>query len=216
MTLDTRIATVRARGIAIRGNEIDTDRIIPARFLRCVVFEGLGENAFRDERYAPDGSEKPHPMNEARFAGSGILVANSNFGCGSSREHAPQALARWGIKALVGESFADIFSGNCAAIGIPAVTASAEDIAWLQAAIESDPGAEIIVDLEAMTVGIGADRASISMPESRRRNFLAGSWDSMAALLVNLEAAGELAAGLPYLAGQGGFGDSGRSGSPSA
>jgi 3-isopropylmalate/(R)-2-methylmalate dehydratase small subunit len=203
MTIDSRIRSIRARGIAIRGNEIDTDRIIPARFLCCVVFDGLGENAFRDERFAPDGSAKSHPMNDVRFAGAGVLTANGNFGCGSSREHAPQALARWGIKAIVGESFADIFAGNCAAIGLPVVTASPSDIETLQAAIEADPGMEILVDLEAMKVGFGDAGIAVSMPESQRRKFLAGSWDSMAALLVNLEAAGRLASGLPYIAGFG-------------
>jgi len=108
----------------VRGDEIDTDRIIPARFLRCVTFDGLGEQAFRDERFDGEGKAKAHPLNDSRFKGAGIMAVNRNFGCGSSREHAPQSLARWGIKALVGESFADIFAGNCAAIGVPAVTAS--------------------------------------------------------------------------------------------
>lgn len=201
MTTDSRITRIEECGIAIRGNEIDTDRIIPARFLRCVVFDGLGEQAFRDERFAPDGTARPHPMNDPRCAGAGILVGNGNFGCGSSREHAPQALARWGIKALVAESFADIFSGNCAAIGLPAVTASAADVERLQSKIESAPDTRLVLDLAAMTVQAGEDVFPVSMPESRRKNFLAGSWDSLAVLLANSSAVRLVAERLPYTGG---------------
>ncbi len=201
MTTDSRIATISARGIAVRGDEIDTDRIIPARFLRCVVFDGLGEQAFRDERYAPDGSMRPHPMNDPRFAGAGMLVANRNFGCGSSREHAPQALARWGIRALVGESFADIFSGNCAAIGLPVVTASPGNVAALQDLVESRPATELLLDLESMTVVAGELSIPVSMPDARRHTFLAGTWDSMATLLARIDRVEALAARLPYIRG---------------
>jgi len=197
------ITKVSARALPLRGDEIDTDRIIPARYLRCVSFDGLGEFAFRDERYDAAGAKKVHAMNEARFAGAGIMVVNRNFGCGSSREHAPQALARWGIKALVGESFADIFAGNCAAIGVVAVTASSADIARLQAAAEATPVATLTVNLEAMTACLGDLSIKISMPESHRRNFLAGTWDTVAALLANKTLIQKTAGHIPYLAGFG-------------
>jgi len=197
------ITKVSVRALPLRGDEIDTDRIIPARYLRCVSFDGLGEFAFRDERYDAAGAKKVHAMNEARFAGAGIMVVNRNFGCGSSREHAPQALARWGIKALVGESFADIFAGNCAAIGVVAVTASSLDIARLQAAVEAFPNETLTLDLEAMTASMGDLHFKITMPESHRRNFLAGTWDTVAALLANKTQIQSTAGRIPYLAGFG-------------
>jgi len=201
MKTESVITKIRARAIPVRGDEIDTDRIIPARFLRCVTFDGLGEQAFRDERFDGDGKVKAHPMNDGRFKGAGIMAVNSNFGCGSSREHAPQSLARWGIKALIGESFADIFAGNCAAIGVPAVTASAADVARLQDAVEKDPAIEVTVDLESMTVSAAGFGFAVRMPSSHRSNFLAGSWDTVAALLANKSRILETAAHLPYLGG---------------
>ncbi len=201
MKTESVITKIRARAIAVRGDEIDTDRIIPARFLRCVTFDGLGEHAFRDERFDGEGKQKPHPLNDARFKDAGIMAVNRNFGCGSSREHAPQALARWGIKALVGESFADIFAGNCAAIGVPAVTASAADIAQLQDAIEKNSSLEVAIDLEAMTLNAGNFTFKVLMPSSHRSNFLAGSWDTVAALLANKNRILETATRLPYLGG---------------
>jgi 3-isopropylmalate/(R)-2-methylmalate dehydratase small subunit len=197
------ITKVSARALPLRGDEIDTDRIIPARYLRCVSFDGLGEFAFRDERYDASGAKKVHAMNESRFAGAGIMVVNRNFGCGSSREHAPQALSRWGIKALVGESFADIFAGNCAAIGVVAVTASSLDIARLQAAVEAFPNETLTLDLEAMTASMGDLHFRITMPESHRRNFLAGTWDTVGALLANKDSIQKTAGHIPYLAGFG-------------
>ena len=132
---DAAVTGHRGRGIVVRGNDIDTDRIIPARYLANVTFAGLEDGVFRDARFTADGQPKDHPFNERRFAGASVLVVNRNFGCGSSREHAPQALARWGIRALVGESFAEIFFGNCTALGIPAVCASAADVAALMDAV---------------------------------------------------------------------------------
>ncbi len=201
MKTESVITKIRARAIAVRGDEIDTDRIIPARFLRCVTFDGLGEQAFRDERFDGEGKAKAHPLNDSRFKGAGIMAVNRNFGCGSSREHAPQSLARWGIKALVGESFADIFAGNCAAIGVPAVTASAADVASLQDAIERDPSLEVSIDLETMKLTAGKTAFAVRMPSSHRSNFLAGSWDTVAALLANKSRILETAAHLPYLGG---------------
>jgi 3-isopropylmalate/(R)-2-methylmalate dehydratase small subunit len=209
MSESSVIQTISATAVAIRGNEIDTDRIIPARYLRCVTFDGLGEFAFRDERFDPSGAPKKHPLNDPRFQGAGIMVANSNFGCGSSREHAPQALARWGtkagssgsggIKAIIAESFADIFAGNCAAIGVVAVTASSADVARLQAAIEADPKAVVTVDLQAMTARIGDFSLPVSMPASHRQKFLAGTWDTVAALMANKPLIAQTAARIPYV-----------------
>jgi 3-isopropylmalate/(R)-2-methylmalate dehydratase small subunit len=195
------IKDTSATAVAIRGNEIDTDRIIPARYLRCVTFDGLGEFAFRDERFDPSGVSKKHPLNDPRFAEAGILVANSNFGCGSSREHAPQALARWnkGIKAIIAESFADIFAGNCAAIGVVAVTASAADVASLQAAIEGDPKTVITLDLQSMTARAGDFSCTVAMPASHRQKFLAGTWDTVAALMANKALIAQTAARVPYV-----------------
>jgi 3-isopropylmalate/(R)-2-methylmalate dehydratase small subunit len=209
MSDTSMIRTISATAVSIRGNEVDTDRIIPARYLRCVTFDGLGEFAFRDERFDPSGTPKKHPFNDPRFQGAGIMVANSNFGCGSSREHAPQALARWGakpgssgeggIKAIIAESFADIFAGNCAAIGVVAVTASAADVARLQAAIEADPKAVVTVDLQSMTARVGDFSLPVSMPASHRQKFLAGTWDTVAALMANKPLIAQTAARIPYV-----------------
>lgn len=193
------IKALSGRGIAIRGDEIDTDRIIPARFLRCVTFDGLGEQAFRDERFDQDGKVKNHPMNSAQFKGAQILAVNRNFGCGSSREHAPQAIARWGIKAIVGESYADIFAGNCAAIGVPAVTADGANVRALQSLIEAQPETWITLDLDAMTLTAQNLSFPVQMPSSHRNKFLAGSWDTMAALLANKENILRTASTIPYL-----------------
>lgn len=200
MKTESIIKALNGRGIAIRGDEIDTDRIIPARFLRCVTFDGLGEQAFRDERYDGDGNKKNHPMNDELFYGATLLVVNKNFGCGSSREHAPQAIARWGIQALIGESYADIFAGNCAAIGVPAVTAGAENIQALQDLIEKSPDTGITLDLETMTLAAASLAFPVSMPTSHRNKFLAGSWDTMAALLSNTDKIAQTAERIPYLA----------------
>ncbi len=204
MTNESIIKTLAGTGLAIRGDEIDTDRIIPARFLRCVTFDGLGEDAFRDERFDQTGKPKAHPMNDPRYAKASVLAVNKNFGCGSSREHAPQAIARWGIKAIVGESFADIFAGNCASIGVPAVTAPADRVKALQDRIEAAPETAITVDLEAMTLSAGGLVFTVSMPASHRSKFLAGAWDTLGALLANAGAAADTASRIPYLALAGG------------
>jgi len=199
MKNESIIERLSGTGLAIRGDEIDTDRIIPARFLRCVTFDGLGEQAFRDERFDGEDKPKPHPMNDPRFAKATVLAVNKNFGCGSSREHAPQAIARWGIKTIVGESYADIFAGNCASIGVPAVTASHGDVKALQDLIETAPDTAITLDLAAMTLTAGSLSFAVSMPDSHRKKFLSGTWDTMAALLANAESAKGTAARIPYL-----------------
>ena len=198
---DPTVTGHRGCGIVVRGNDIDTDRIIPARYLAAVTFAGLEEGVFVDARYTPDGSEKDHPFNERRFADASILVVNLNFGCGSSREHAPQALMRWGIRLLVGESFGEIFLGNCTALGIPAVTAAPDDVGALMDAIELDPSQEVAVDLEAMTASSRAGTIAITMPEGARRQLLDGSWNAVQTLLSAREEIAATAERIPYLRG---------------
>ncbi len=190
---------VSGRAMPLRGDDVDTDRIIPARYMKGVSFEGLGEFVFRDARFDEAGAPKAHPFNDPRFAGAAILLVNRNFGCGSSREHAPQALARAGIAALVGESFAEIFAGNCVTLGMPAASVRPEDARELQDLAEADPSIRIEIDLEAKEVRAGGRRFGLSMPESNRKALVTGLWDSTAELLPGLEAARSLAAGLPYL-----------------
>ncbi|MBE9108499.1 3-isopropylmalate dehydratase small subunit [Nodosilinea sp. LEGE 07298] len=192
----TQIEKITGTGIPLRGNDIDTDRIIPARFLKCVTFDGLGEQVFADDRTALAGS---HPFDQPQYQGATILVVNRNFGCGSSREHAPQAIARWGIQAVLGESFAEIFFGNCVAIGIPCLTATTEVVGQVQAALESDPSTSVTLDLATQTVCFGGKTEAVSMPEGVRQTFLAGTWDACGQLVANGEAIRATAAQLPYV-----------------
>ena len=178
-----KIETVSGTAVAVRGNEIDTDRIIPARYMKVVTFDGLGQYAFQDERFDTEGNIRRHPFNEKKYEGASILLVNKNFGCGSSREHAPQALHRWGIRAIVGESFAEIFAGNCTSMGIPAVTAGVEDIEVLMKASESEPDLIFILDLGTMKVSAGSISVELKMQASSRAALLAGTWDSTASLL---------------------------------
>ncbi|MDB5050270.1 MAG: 3-isopropylmalate dehydratase, small subunit [Fibrobacteres bacterium] len=199
------IAKVQARAIPVRGNDIDTDRIIPARFLRCVVFDGLGEHSFEDDRLGLKAKGQTHAFDDARYQGAGILFVNKNFGCGSSREHAPQALMRWGIKAIVGESFAEIFFGNCVALGIPCFTASEASLARLMDAAEKSPTSEWTVDVEAGLVkgsaGATPVQESATLPQGPKSQFLSGRWNSLNELLLNLPVVDKVAAGLPYVSG---------------
>jgi len=192
---------VTGRGIVLRGDDIDTDRIIPARYLRLITFEELGKYAFYDERFDDSGKPKPHPLNDPRFAGGAVMLVNRNFGCGSSREHAPQSLMRMGIRAFVGESFAEIFSGNCTALGLPAVRVSHEDALRLQSLVASDPTVELCVDLESLTVAAGGQTVAFTMPDPDRRSLVAGTWDSTAMLLANRDAIVAASARIPYLHG---------------
>jgi 3-isopropylmalate/(R)-2-methylmalate dehydratase small subunit len=192
----SQVKTVSGRGIPLVGNDIDTDRIIPARFLRCVTFDGLGEQAFADDRTQAKGE---HPFDQPQYQGANILVVNGNFGCGSSREHAPQALAKWGIQAIVGESFAEIFFGNCVAIGIPCVTASAETIQQLQTLLKDNPQAAMTLDLEAMQVHCGDFQASVSMGDGPRQMLTTGTWDTCGQLTAQVDQIRATAAKLPYI-----------------
>lgn len=184
----TQITQVGGTGVYVPGTDIDTDRIIPARFMKCVTFDGLGEFAFYDVRKNPDGSDKPHPLNDNRFKGANILLSGANFGCGSSREHAPQALYRYGFRAIIAESFAEIFFGNCTTLGIPCAVATAQDIQVLAAEIERNPKLEITVDLNAGRVFFEDQDFPIMLPDTARDALTTGQWDPIAELLENKEA----------------------------
>ncbi|MEM9136951.1 MAG: 3-isopropylmalate dehydratase small subunit [Cyanobacteria bacterium P01_F01_bin.42] len=191
----SEVQKVTGRGIPLTGNDIDTDRIIPARFLKCVTFDGLGEQVFADDRAQMNGG---HPFDQERYQGAQVLVVNGNFGCGSSREHAPQAIARWGIQSIVGESFAEIFFSNCIALGVPCVIAEPETTQALQAQLEADPTASVAVDLNAMTVSCGDFSAAVQMGEGPRQMFLRGTWDACGQLVSQAARTQVVAAELPY------------------
>lgn len=195
------IKTVTGRAVFLPGNDIDTDRIIPARFLKCVTFDGLGEHLFRDERFTEEGTPKQHPLNEPRYLGATILLSGSNFGCGSSREHAPQALYRYGIRAIVTISVAEIFFGNSTTLGLPCVQANAGEIHRLARLVESDSTLKLTLDLEALTVSFGDDSISVELPEDARKAFVTGRWDPIADLLEGTAETEVTAAKLPYLSG---------------
>jgi 3-isopropylmalate/(R)-2-methylmalate dehydratase small subunit len=205
MSALVKIQQVRGRPIPLRGNDIDTDRIIPARYLKAVTFDGLGHAAFYDERFDQQGNSKGHILDDPRFQAKGVRVAivNKNFGCGSSREHAPQAMLRWGIKALVGESFADIFFGNCVALGMPCVTASEADVAALMAAVEKDPSQDLNVDLQAQKATYAGVDYAIDMPSGSRKQLLEGTWDGTRVLLDAGKRIRQTADRLPYVRGFG-------------
>ena len=198
---DLGIRRIEGRAIVVRGNDIDTDRIIPARFLKALTFSELGEYPFYDERFDAKGGECDHPFNREGARGARVLFVNSNFGCGSSREHAPQCLRRWGVEVVVGISYGEIFAGNCEMIGLPAVRAEASEISKLQDAADTDPDLEFCVDLERMEVRGGNLRVSIEMPENRRRALLDGHWDSTGQLVANAEGVRKVHEGLPYTRG---------------
>jgi 3-isopropylmalate/(R)-2-methylmalate dehydratase small subunit len=191
--------TITGRAVVLRGDDIDTDRIMPARFLRAVSFEGLDAHVFEDDRRAAAASGARHPFDAQ--PGARVLLVNRNFGCGSSREHAPQALARWGIAAIVGESFAEIFFSNAAALGVPCVSVRPGEVQALMALVERDPASVVSVDLERMTVQGGGLDAACAMPAAARSAFLAGTWDATALLTADFDAVRAAAARLPYLAG---------------
>ena len=180
----TQIRQIKGRAVPLAGTDIDTDRIIPARYLKSVTFDGLGEAAFYDERFESDGTPKKHPLNDGRFKDASILIAGRNFGCGSSREHAPQALLRWGIQAIMGGSFAEIFAGNCAAIGVPTVTVSHKDVDRVMSLVERRPETVIHVDLDKKTVTAKGLIITLQMPETVRRSLLNGMWETIAVLLA--------------------------------
>jgi 3-isopropylmalate/(R)-2-methylmalate dehydratase small subunit len=194
-----KITSVTGRAVCVPGNDIDTDRIIPARFMKCVTFDGLGEYLFNDVRRQLDGTEKPHPLNEARFKGATILLSGANFGCGSSREHAPQAIAKYGFKAVIAESYAEIFFGNSTTLGIPCATAAREDIAKIAAAVEANPVLEVVIDVTNQEVRFGGQKVPATFRESARDALINGRWDAIGELLDGRDAVKLTAAKLPYL-----------------
>ena len=192
----SEVKVVSGRGLPLQGDDIDTDRIIPARFLKCVTFDGLGEQVFADDRTQLDGQ---HAFDQPQYQDAEILVVNRNFGCGSSREHAPQAIARWGIKAIIGESFAEIFFGNCVAMGVPCVTVTSEVAKHLQGAIAEQPQTPLTVDLESMTVTMGDFSAPVAIGDGARQMFTSGTWDATGQLVAQGDAVKATAAQLPYV-----------------
>jgi 3-isopropylmalate/(R)-2-methylmalate dehydratase small subunit len=196
-----KITSVSGRAVYIPGADIDTDRIIPARFMKCVTFDGLGEYAFYDVRFNPDTGEKTdHPLNDSRFDDATILIAGVNFGCGSSREHAPQSLNKYGFKAVIAQSFAEIFFGNSTTLGMPCVTLTADQIDQLKEAVNADPSVEISIDLEKLQVrsSVGHEFAC-QITESARDALTAGRWDPIQELLDNESKIEATAAALPYV-----------------
>jgi 3-isopropylmalate/(R)-2-methylmalate dehydratase small subunit len=203
MNQDTRRIVIEGSGVPVRGDDIDTDRIVPARYLRTVTFTGLGQHAFEDDRAELTRAGKQHPFDMPGFARARILLANKNFGCGSSREHAPQALLRWGdgISAIIAESFAEIFNANCFSLGIPCVRVDEATAQALMAAVERDPSLKIRINFEQSTIEAGSIRVSFDMASGIRQRFLEGSWDSTAELLANRAAIQTTAQKLPYVTG---------------
>ncbi|MFT4175440.1 MAG: 3-isopropylmalate dehydratase small subunit [Luteolibacter sp.] len=200
MALDP-VKQVTGHAVFIPGADIDTDRIIPARFMKCVTFDGLGEFAFYDVRYDSEtGNKTDHPLNDPRFADASILLAGVNFGCGSSREHAPQSLRKYGFKGVVAQSFAEIFFGNSTGLAMPCVIADAAGIAALSAEVEANPKTEITIDLESMTVRSSSGLSvPVTMPDSAREALVSGRWDPIQELLDNEAAIAKKAVELHYV-----------------
>ena len=194
---DKTVTAVTGPAVPVRGNDIDTDQIVPARFLKEVTFDNMGEYAFYDVRRDDDGTLNDHPFN--RYPNASILVVNQNFGCGSSREHAPQALMRWGIDGLIGESFAEIFAGNCQALGLPTATAAPETVEWIMGQVEADPTIELTIDVEAETATVGDETIGVTINDSQREALLQGIWDTTALMKSYMDEVRQTANEVPYL-----------------
>ena len=195
-----KIEEVKGKGVYVQGNDIDTDRIIPARFMKCVTFDGLGEFLFYDVRKDDDGNDKDHPLNEPKFAEASILISNANFGCGSSREHAPQALYRYGFHAIIAESFAEIFFGNCCGLGVPCAVALPEDIKKITDIIDANPNAEIHLSVINSEVVVGDLNISVEIPKAAKEALTQGRWDPIAELQEAEQDVNELVNELGYIA----------------
>ena len=191
MTL-TKILQVSGSGVHVPGDDIDTDRIIPARFMKCLTFDGLGEFLFHDVRYDENGAHKGHPLNNPRFAGASILITGNNFGCGSSREHAPQALYRAGFRGIIAEGYAEIFFGNATTLGIPCVATSKAVIRALAVAVEAEPQIPLIIDLKQQRIHCQAQTFECRIRETARQNLINGLWDPLQELLGNAEAVADV------------------------
>ena len=194
-----KVITINGPGIPLRGNDIDTDRIIPARFLKCVTFDGIGEYAFEDDIKGLAAKGQIHPFADKRFANGAILVANKNFGCGSSREHAPQSLKRWGIRAIIAESYSEIFHGNCVSLAMPCFTVDHETCSKIQDAIEADPAVELNVSVAEAIVMVAGEPIQLEIQPGAQGQFLDGSWDARASLLENLDKVRDVVGRLPYI-----------------
>ncbi|MFB6284506.1 MAG: 3-isopropylmalate dehydratase small subunit 2 [Halobacteria archaeon] len=195
----TAIKKVAGTGVPVRGDDIDTDRIVPARFLKEITFDNMGNYAFYDARRNEDGSLNDHPFN--RYPGANVLVVNENFGCGSSREHAPQALMRWGVEAVVGESFAEIFADNCKSLGIPTATADEETVEKIQDRIEGDPGTSLELGVDDETLVVDGDEFDVEIDEGQKTALVRGIWDSTALLRSSMDMVENTAVNLPYIGG---------------
>ena len=194
-----KIKKVSGRSVYVPGNDIDTDRIIPARFMKCVTFDGLGEYLFYDVRKDSEGNDKEHPLNEPRFFGASVLISNANFGCGSSREHAPQALYRYGFRAVIAESFAEIFFGNCCALGMPCVLATQESIKALTEIINAAPKMEVSIDVVNSEVCAGDLKFPVEIPVGAKEALTNGRWDPIAELQEAEDSIDDLVIQLGYL-----------------
>jgi 3-isopropylmalate/(R)-2-methylmalate dehydratase small subunit len=181
------ISGVAGKGVYVKGNDIDTDRIIPARFLKCVTFDELGPSLFYDERFDGDSNSKRHPLDDPKHEGASILISDGNFGCGSSREHAPQALQKFGFRAVIAGSFADIFHGNCTTLGIPCIVMQEADRHRLGELIAADPDTEVVIDIEDMKVVCANESFDVTMKDSAREAFLAGTYDPLDILLASMD-----------------------------
>ncbi len=194
-----KITQVTGRGVCVPGHDIDTDRIIPARFLKCITFDGLGEFAFYDERAANKAAGQIHPLDQPQHLGANILISGSNFGCGSSREHAPQSLYRFGIRAILAESFAEIFFGNSVTLGMACLTLSRDDLQDLAALVLHDPKTEIKVDILNRKVHAAGKTFTAHKPDTAHHALISGKWDAIADLLEGLPDVQRVASGLPYV-----------------
>ena len=195
-----KITSVSGRAVNVPGNDIDTDRIIPARFMKCVTFDGLGEFLFYDVRKdTTTGQDTNHPLNDPRFKGATILLSGANFGCGSSREHAPQAIQKYGFKAVIAENFAEIFFGNSITLGMPLACAKREDIAKIAAAAEQNPATEIVIDVVKQEIRFAGQSVPATIRDSARDALVNGRWDAIGELLDGVPAVKETAKKLPYL-----------------
>ncbi len=191
------IRKISGRAVPVEGDDIDTDRIIPARYMRCVTFDGLGDFLFRDIRQTPEGKPKNHPIDQAQFRGATILVSGMNFGCGSSREHAPQAIVRAGFQAVIAGNFAEIFFGNSTTLGLPCVSAKKEDLQALTQLVTREPATQVEIDLEKLKVTAGKLSFPVTMKASAQQGLLSGRFDAIADLLANLPKVKDLAARIP-------------------
>ena len=200
MSNSLSIYAVTGTATPIIGKEVDTDRIVPARFLKEVTFDKMGDYLFYDVRYNDGKENADHPLNQDKYRGSSVMVVENNFGCGSSREHAPQAIKRAGFNAIIGESFAEIFSGNCKALGIVTCVLNRSDLEQVFAIISDYPTASFSIDIEknSLYISIVDQTFDITIKQSHRRAFLDGTWDELALLKLNDKKIQELATQLPY------------------